>query len=184
MPRGTSLTMRSWVLVVALGSLPGCGGGDNGPTPTPTPTPTPRPVPQVVDEGSESGIGVLTLLYVPFSSSLSGPMDITVDWTSASNDVDIYLTQGTDACELDTINADQCPFVAMSESGTAKPERISLPNAAAGDYTLYIGNRGPTDESVSWQVVVTSSAVAASGRTPTVAAPRQKDAFLQAVRRP
>ena len=51
-----------------------------------------------------------------------------------------------------------CNFLAFSVSATAKPERLSVPNAPAGTYTLYAANFGPGDESVSFQAVLTPNA--------------------------
>jgi hypothetical protein len=59
-----------------------------------------------------------------------------------------------------------CAFVATEESPTLKPERLTVPNLAAGTYTLYVANFGDTDESVAWQVTLTStSASSASSAT-------------------
>jgi hypothetical protein len=88
------------VAVSPVVSLGGCGGSSSTPTPVPTPTPTPPPVARVVMEGSEHGLEALTLLWVPFMTSATGALDATVDWTSASNDVDVYLAKGTDPCNL------------------------------------------------------------------------------------
>ncbi len=97
-----------------------------------------------------------------FTTTATGTLDVTVDWTFASNDVDIYLTQGEQACTIAQFNARQYEFLASSESFTAKPEKVSAPGAAAGPYRLYIGNRGPTQEAVSYQVVLTTGGGASS----------------------
>jgi hypothetical protein len=72
--------------------------------------------------------------------------------------------------------------VAFSESSTAKPERPRATNVQAGAYTLWVGNLGPTDESVSFQVVF--SANAAAGAAPgaaSVAAPApERPSFAKA----
>ena len=175
---------RSWVFslpfVTALVMvLPSCGGSSSStPTPMPTPTPTPAPVSTVIEQGSESGVEALLLLFVPFTTNATGTLDVTVDWTFASNDLDIFLARGTAPCSLEDFNAGRCPWVASSESFTAKPERMSASNAAAGAYTLYIANFGLTEESISWQVVLTTSGVASSVSSANVARPvelRQKD---------
>jgi hypothetical protein len=56
---------------------------------------------------------------------------------------------------------EQCAFAATSFAG-AKPRKISVTGAAAGTYTLIVGNAGPNDEAISYQVVLAPSASAAS----------------------
>ena len=179
---------RPWVFLLPFVTplvmvMPGCGGSSSTtPTSVPAPTPTPAPVSTVVAEGSRGGLGASVLINAPpFTTTATGTLDVTVDWTFASNDVDIYLTQGTVPCTVADFNAGQCSFVVFSESFTAKPERLSAPNASAGPYTLYIGNRGPTEESVSYQVVLTTGGGASSVSSANVARQvelRQKEGFI------
>jgi hypothetical protein len=70
--------------------------------------------------------------------------------------VDVALVRGD--CSSEQFVAQQCPILAFSVSTTAKPEIIRTDGAAAGTYTLFVENTGPTDESVSYQVVLTPSA--------------------------
>lgn len=94
--------------------------------------------------------------------------------------MDVYLARG--ACSLDQFVTNQCTVVTFSESPIAKPERLSVPNAAAGAYVLLIGNRGPTDESVAFQVVLTTgggaSAAAAGSRASQPARGRDYQRFI------
>jgi hypothetical protein len=99
-------------------------------------------------------------LRVPFTTTQSGRLDVTAEWTFVTNDVDVYLARGN--CTFDQFNANACDIAVFSESETAKPEKVRLSGAAAGSYTLFIGNRGPTDESVSFQVVLAPGASSAS----------------------
>lgn len=106
---------------------------------------------------------------MPFTTTLAGSLEATVDWTFATNDIDVYLTQGS--CDADTIGNAQCPILAFSESTTAKPEKIRVASAAAGTYILFVANVGPGDETISLQVVLTPTAtgatpLSASSRTP------------------
>jgi len=88
----------------------------------------------------------------------SGNLDLTVEWTFASNDVDIFIVRGTAPCTLATFNNRTCGFIATSESATLKPEKLTINNMAAGAYTLYVANFGSSDESVAWQIVLTTGA--------------------------
>ncbi len=60
------------------------------------------------------------------------------------------------ACNLQQFNARSCNFLLRSDTGP-KPRRVSAPNVAAGSYSLLIGNFGSQNESVSTQVVLSSS---------------------------
>ena len=139
------------LLVSFVAFLSGCGS-DHHVIPTPPPA-SPSPVTEVVREGSGS-LGVLVLDSLSFNTTKPGTIDVIVDWTYATNDVDVYLAKGS--CSFDQFISRQCDMVAFSESTLAKPEKITAPNAAAGIYTLLIGNIGPTEESVSFQVLLTT----------------------------
>lgn len=134
--------------------LPGCGSSTTT-TPATIPTPTPAPaVTTLVDQDSFSGLGAQFLTGIPFDTTSTGTIEATVDWTFATDNVEIYLVRGS--CTIDQFNNLTCPFVAFSESTTAKPERVRATNQAAGSYTLYIGNRGPQEEAVSFQIFLTT----------------------------
>ena len=101
-----------------------------------------------------------------FTTTASGTVGVEVNWTFATNDVDIFLVRGNDPCTVETFNDRSCGFIATEESPSMKPERLTVPNLAAGTYTLYVANFGDTDESVAWQVTLTStSANSASSAT-------------------
>jgi hypothetical protein len=93
------------------------------------------------------------LAFVPFTTSAQGTLDITVDWTFASNDVDLYVERGECTCDLALANT--CQDVTGSDSTTAKPERLTVPNFSAGSYTLVVANAGPERESASYEVGLT-----------------------------
>ena len=135
------------------------GCGNDSPTnatstPAPTPTPPPPPVTRVVAEGAFAGLGRFILAEVPFSTPERGDIAVTVDWTFETDDVDIFLVKGS--CTVDEFNNGTCLFETLSTSSTAKPEMLSLSGAEAADYSLYIGNRGPDEEAVSYVVTLTS----------------------------
>lgn len=166
--------MVSLVSAGALGlGLIACGGdGPTSPTPASVAVAPPAPVQSVVAQGSIGGLDAGFLTVLPsFSTSSAGTLDVTVDWTFASNDVDIYLARG--ACSFEQFVTDRCNIASFSESVTAKPEKLNVANAPAGSYTLLIGNHGPTVESLSFQVMLTAvpgaqnHAVAASRAQPS-----------------
>ena len=163
--------------------LGACGSDSVTKPPPPPPPPTPPPVVRtLILEASFSGLEEAMLARVPFDTSSTGTIEATVDWTFATDDVDIYLVRGT--CTLDQFNTSTCPFVTFSQSASTKPERISAGNQAAGSYNLYIGNRGPAQESVSFQIfLVTGGSASSASTTRSDRAVRAKD-FVGIVSRP
>jgi len=126
-------------------------------------------VTRVVIQGAFSGLGVNELVPISFTTVERGTLDVMVDWTFTEDNVEIYLGEGL--CTIEEINAGACAFGALSESRTAKPERVALANAAPASYTLYIGNRGPREEAVSYVVNLTGvpgavGRAVATGRSP------------------
>jgi len=107
------------------------------------------------------------IIYFPFTTTATGTIGVTVDWTFATNDIDVYLARGTATCSLDQFNSHQCTWLGSAESTTAKPERLSVPNLAAGPYTLYVVNWGNTQESMSFQITLTSLPGATATATPS-----------------
>jgi hypothetical protein len=167
---GGGFTVLSSLVVAAIAlGLSGCGSDKNPTNPTPTPTPTPAPVTRVVSQGSDT-LESETLGAVVFTTTASGTVGVEVNWTFATNDVDIYLARGNDPCTEETFNNRSCGFIATEESPSLKPERLTVPNLAAGTYTLYVANFGDTDESVAWQVTLTSTSASSvsSATTATV----------------
>jgi hypothetical protein len=158
----------AWFLSLALlgAGLPGCGGGSSTTAPVPPPTVPPPPVTTLIEEGNFSGLEARVLTAVPFDTVATGTIEATVDWTFATDNVEVYLVRGT--CTVDQFNNLTCPFVAFSESPTAKPERIRATNQAPGSFNLYIGNRGPAEEAVSFQIFLTTGGSGASATTTRV----------------
>jgi len=172
--RRAPMLLKHTSLLCVVGSglllLAACGG-DSSPMPTapsaaqapppiaaptpPPPPPPPTPVTTVIGLGSHgvpSGFG----LPVTFTTTATGTVGATVDWTFATSDIDIFLVRGTLPCSVEQFNNDQCPFLGFSVSTSAKPERLSVPNLAAGPYTLYIVNFGSSDESLSYEITLTN----------------------------
>ncbi len=150
---------------IALGcflvALPGCGGGGGSPS-APTTMP-PGPVSTVVAQGTFHLIDAPTatlngqlcdaFVLVPFTTTATGTLGVTVSWSHATNDLDIGVERGS--CTCDALLAGKCVDVAGSDSPTAKPETLSISNLAAGTYTLGVVNVGPGREAGSYQVLLT-----------------------------
>jgi len=148
------------------GLLVACGSDPVTRPPDP-PTAAPPPPPSIVSTGQ----GTLEVDFIgraaPFTTTATGNLEATVDWTFASDDVDVFLARGD--CTPEQFIDTQCNIAAFSTSETAKPEKVRLTAAPPGVYTLLVGNAGPERESLSWQVVLTptvaSTAPAVSAAT-------------------
>ena len=139
-------------LLSALVLLPACGGSSNSPTPaTPPTTAAPAPVQTIVATGG-TFVPPRVAMLIPFETTATGTIDITVDWTFAANEIDLYLLTGSSTPQ----QWPRCTFATFSESREFKPERLRFVGAFAGQYVLAIGNIGPGEESVSYQVVLTT----------------------------
>jgi hypothetical protein len=131
-------------LVVGLTACGGGGGSNSGPSNLPAPTPA--PVRSVIGNFTFN-LGAIDLsqpVEVTVSGSGTGTVDATVQWTFASNDVDLYLTDRN--CNATSIfNLGNCNILARADSFTTKPEVINA-RLGSGVYRLYIYNDGPGGE--------------------------------------
>ena len=174
--RRTATLMAGLVLTVMLG---GCGSG--GPTTVSSPTPPPPPPPtRSVIQGGAGVLPTRTIVRNIFTTPSNGTLDITVDWTIASSPIGVYVVR--QACTLDQFNARACNFVIMSEI-TQKPRKITLPSFGAGTYELLIANFAAVDESVSYEIGLTTGAGASAAATGRSAArdPRIEGALKNAL---
>jgi hypothetical protein len=171
----TRVFREQLVFSVAVGvalvvSLTACGSDTVTPPPPPTTTLPPLPPPSVVSTGQGSLPDGFVGRATPFTTTMTGNLDATVDWTFATNDLDVYITRGD--CTPQQFIDVQCNIAAFSESTTAKPERAQLAAAPPGVYTLLVGNAGPREESLSWQVVLTPTRTAFSATAASAAVAR------------
>jgi hypothetical protein len=150
-------TAAGLALVIALGA---CGGGSEPPSQPVIPPTTTLPPASVVSQGSDTLEAGFVGQVSPFTTTRTGTIEVTVDWTFATNDVDIALTRGV--CTPQQFLDLQCNIATFSDSVTAKPERIRLASSAAGTYTIILANAGPEHESLSWQAVLTPTIASSS----------------------
>jgi hypothetical protein len=122
---------------------------------------------RVVLEGSDS-LAVDFALGRYFTTDRAGIIDATVDYKHVASEIIIWIARGQ--CTPEQFEADRCTYAATSFSGE-KPRKVSVTGAAAGDYTLIVGNLGPDDEQVSFRTVLTATGGAAvsQGLTPSSA---------------
>ncbi len=157
-PRFHSLPEACAALLLA--GLAACGSNPVAP-PTPPPTTLPPPVTRVIHNDTFA-VGSKFVYPDTFSTSTTGSLEVTVDWTFTSNDVDIFVARGVEPCTLATFNDRSCGFVATEESTTMKPEKLTISNLAAGTYTLYVANFGSSNESVACHITLTSASAASA----------------------
>lgn len=131
--------------------------------PPPPTTTMPAPPPVVVSEGG-TAIAFDELGRVEFTSPRAGALNGTVEWTFPTNSMLVIVTRG--ACNFDQLLANQCTSISLSQGTTPKPRTFSLAGQAAGTFTLFVGNLGPADESIRWQVVLNPSAASAAAQAP------------------
>jgi hypothetical protein len=150
----TALGVAAALAVAVIFS--GCGGG--GSSSGPSSVPTPAPVRTVIAQGNFSGLQPTDpedpedFYILFFNTTQTGTLDITVDWTNASNDVDFLLLSGTleqalsPACQA--LDDSACPLELVAFAfTTAKPETLTVANATAGGYIVGVVNFGTTNES-------------------------------------
>src|SRR4051794_40592735 len=93
-------TVVSCLAVIVAGlALQSCGNEDNpcrnpaAPGCGPSPSPSPQQVTRVVSQGSGS-LPSHVLAPIIFTTTAAGNVGVEVDWTFATNNVDIYLARG------------------------------------------------------------------------------------------
>ena len=134
--------------------LSGCGGSD--PTPfTPTPV-VATPIPCTRDtlfQGSGS-LPANTADFESFTTTATGRVDVTLDWTLPSSKMGVGVAQGP--CSFAQLQAGTCTLLVQLTS-PPKPLKGSASNVGPGTYGLIIVNPNSVEESVSVQVVLSSS---------------------------
>jgi hypothetical protein len=88
------------------------------------------------------------------TTTATGSLHVTVDWSSNSNVVSLVLAQAP--CSLDQLQNSQCN-VLFSLFAPPKPLQDSTSLLRAGSYSLIIGNPNAVDETVSADVVLKSA---------------------------
>ena len=121
------------------------------------------------------GIPAQTVVVEDFSVPDSGRLDVTLDWTIASNPIGFYLVPANTCTTVAEFNARSCNFLVRSEPSATKPRKISTPNFAAGNYRWLVANYASQQESVSFQVVLQKGTGCAplTGGLPSAASGRE-----------
>jgi hypothetical protein len=133
-------------LLVSALVHPGCGGGSVvGPG---------KGERSVIDErGWALEPFELLMVDIDLTGVGNGSLDATVEWTFASDDVDLYAT--AQSCTLEMFEGQRCGFKAKADGQTTKPERLSFDVAAGDRYRYWIVNFGPQRESGTFAAFLT-----------------------------
>jgi hypothetical protein len=147
--------MRKLSLVASLAvALLGCGSSTTTTAVTTTTTTLPPCTQAILFQGGGAH-PAKTLVRVPFAIATAGRLDIIFDWTLTTNPFGLYVVSAG-SCPLDLFNASGCNFLLRSESA-AKPRRVSLANITTGSYEMLVANFGSQDDSVTTQIILSSS---------------------------
>jgi hypothetical protein len=152
--------MKTKLLILSIATvlmISACNG-DGGPTaPSAAPPPPPAPVTSVVREGDIAlPRGFIVSLF--FRTEARGDLQARVNWTRRTNIVWVYIVKGK--CAPRKFMAGTCDVPVISEivNRVEKPRRLRLPDAARGRYTLVIINFGPSDDTFSFEIRLTTTA--------------------------
>jgi len=152
--------VRSGAAGLTLAILLAACGSDPVTRPPDPPSAAPLPPPTVASTGQRTLEAHFIGRPAPFTTAVTGTLEATVDWTFATNNIDVFIARG-DCTPQQFVDA-QCNVAASATSNGVKPRRVTLTGAAPGVYSLLIGNAGPDRESLSWQVVLTPTAASSS----------------------
>ena len=144
--RPSRVALRLW-LAASLG-LAGCSGGRN----------LLVPVTDTVFEYRQefTSLARFRTFIADFVVPAPGTLHITVDWTSAADDIDLVLSNP--ACDAIELVAGTCKVFGRDQSNL-KPAQMTMPTTATG-YRLFVVNRGPSEETGTIIVTVTQSHLA------------------------
>ncbi len=171
----TGLTTAAALLAACtIVSFCSCGGGGAYTPTSPVVTPPPAPVRTVVAQGGYSlyapASGLTSFLYSQFTTTRTGEIEATVDWTNAGDELWMYISEGV--CTADQFETDDCPgpdcpckFSVASEVASPKPRVLNIPNASAGTRTLIIWSLQAMADDLRYQVVLTTTGVAKAAAT-------------------
>jgi hypothetical protein len=134
-----SSSLESAVRVAATGALlvalAACGGDSARP---PVVVVTPAPVRGVIAETSFSGFETDVWISIELILSQRGVLDITVDWTSPSTWMQVFL--GRTNCTYAQLSGHTCPFILSSPTQSPKPRVLYSETLEPGAYYLVLYN--------------------------------------------
>ena len=135
-------TVRIAAAGALLVALAACGGDSVRP---PVVVVTPAPVRGVIAQTSFSGFQTDIWISIELILSQRGVLDITVDWTSPSTWMQVFL--GRTNCTYAQLSGQTCPFILSSPTQNPKPRVLYTETLEPGTYYLVLYNvpRNPVD---------------------------------------
>ena len=118
-----------------VGTL-GCGSAS--PTGGATPTPNSTNLPLI----TFSNVDINGVFISDIKVTLTGTLNAVADWTLASNDIEIYVTDPTCNETLARVVRQSCTLLGSTDNPTAKPKRLTM-NISPGIYRVFVANFGP-----------------------------------------
>jgi hypothetical protein len=103
-----------------------------------TPTPNTTNLPPL----NFSNVEINGVFISDVKVTVTGTLIAVVDWTLASNDIEIYVTDPTCNETLARVVRQSCTLLGSTDSPTAKPKRLTM-NISPGVYRVYVANFGP-----------------------------------------
>jgi hypothetical protein len=111
----------------------GCGSGS-----ATMPTPNTNNLPPL----SFSNVEINGLFITDVKVTITGTMIAVVDWTLASNDIEVYVTDPTCNETLAPVVRQSCTLLGSTNNPTEKPKRLTM-NISPGIYRVFVANFGP-----------------------------------------
>ena len=145
-----STPLKLFSTTVCLTFLSACGGTSATPT---TPSSTSTPCVQTTLLQGTGQVPGNTADVETFTTTATGRVDMTVDWTTPSTVVGLAVAQNP--CTFDQLKAGSCTILLNSMS-PPKPLKGSIANVSPGTYVLFVGNTGSGEESITLRVVLNS----------------------------
>jgi hypothetical protein len=129
----------------------GCGGSSS---PSPVPTPTPN-LTTTLPTVSFSNLDINGAFSTDVNVTVSGSITVVGDWTLATDDVDVYVTDTScDKTEARLVRQ-FCTLLGKADTYGVKPKRLTM-SVTPAMYRVFVANFGPTAaESGTLQISIT-----------------------------
>jgi hypothetical protein len=125
------------VALALLSSFVACSSDDTSSYPVVQVTPIPS-VRSPYASGSHQNFASGDYLMYPLPLTVSGVLDVTVDWTFPTSWIYVYF--GETRCSYEQLAGRTCPFLISSETQQPKPRVLVTQKLAAGQYYLVVYN--------------------------------------------
>jgi hypothetical protein len=135
MRSGASRSVRRSLVAAIVLALAACGGDSARP---PVVVITPEPVRAILASTSFAGFQSDIWVSLELILSQKGVLDITIDWTTPSTWMYVYL--GKTNCTYAQLSGRTCPFFLKSETKDPKPRVLFTESLDPGTYYLVLYN--------------------------------------------